>query len=344
MSDYDRYSVYIDPHVKKGIINIDQNEYKKFRKGLGKNYENRMINEITHWIQTNHILYPSLKNMINFDVVHDSFTMLKKNKKKFIHPVFQVNGVDDTRLTLDGKYYIILIQPEYYVKYGYIIDFSQDDPSNKKFWQNNSKDIVTHSIKKYKAITSETLRMSLRELYKNEINQFNILVAQTLMKVVKCTRVLDPFMGRGEKLLAALSIDKIVSYQGVNPDYEPFEGYKSMCEFNRKDYRVPMSIDLICKEFTQVDVLKTCDVIFANPIDITTNKLIECLRKAWLVLESKGHLILSVQIQNIDVILNIIDNFPNCQYRGCIGYANDLSTDKTKEFSDPRPAYIWRKV
>lgn len=346
MSDYDRYSVYIDSHVKNGVINIDPLEYKKFRKGLGKNYENRMIDEINMWIQKNYISYPSLKNIINFNVVNGSFSMFKVHKKKLISPIFNVKGVHPKRLTLKGKHYVILIDPDYYIAYGYMIDFFQDDISNKEIWKANSKKIVSHSIKKYKAATSETLRISMRELYKDKINQLNILVAQTVLKIFKCTRILDPFMGKGEKLLAALSVDNVISYQGINSDYEPFEGYSAMLEFNRSRCRTPIAIDLICSDFMDVDVLNTCDLIFANPSsDIIPSTLLECLQKAWLVLELKGHLLLAFETDMIMSFLSLVDKtLIGSKYRGCIGYAEDLSTDGVKKFSDPKPIYIWRKT
>lgn len=351
MSCYDRFGVYIDGYVKNGIICIDKKEFKKFKRGLSEKYKERIICEVTTWIESGDIHYPTLDMMVDNDDVVASFKLLKTIKKKVIKPKnFRIEGVDPNRLLFKKQYYVILIS-NLECEITYISDYFQDAAKSnypgvalKNYWLKNAKDIVESCVEEHKSITTETLRY---HLHKNKrIPSSNIMVARSIMQIFKSKRVLDPFAGWGNNLLAALSLP-IISYQGINPNHEVFKGYGDMCQFNREPFRKPMSVSMLCGPFDDIEIseMDTCDLVLACPTTTNTKYIITCLTKSWELLDNGGHLVLDIDIKiKPKLLLKCIDEFKNSIYRGCIGYAEDLSTTGVKRFSQPKPLFVWKKT
>ena len=256
-----------------------------------------------------------------------------------------------------------------------------DRISTLKYWEKKTSFVIERCLQQHNELNPKYLRETLFSLH-YEVGTFRLSVGHSLINMFKGTHILDPCAGWGCRMISALSCKDVKLYCGVDPNSALFKGYKSMLNiFNRKPIRSePMLVHMIESTFEDAVLDDICtdedgpliDLVITSPPYFTLETYVggdmnkqsnimypdlkewnekflhPMLKKAWLYLKDKGHMIIiindSIEHKFVNTMLNYVKTFSDSDYLGCIAYAEDQSTENVKQFSNrPQPAWIWQK-
>ena len=176
-------------------------------------------------------------------------------------------------------------------------------------------------------------------------------IGMKVLDMFKPKRWLDPTAGWGDRLRCAIEYG--CEYVGVDSNKSMQKAYTSIIRDkakNKSKYKV------ICNKFQDAEITGKFDLVFTSPPfytkevyehmvhwksvdDFTKEFLFPMLNKAYLHLESKGHLVLYIEDSTEEEFITIMKNYvleklPGLEYEGAFYY----------EGTKPRPYYVWKKI
>ena len=268
-----------------------------------------------------------------------------------------------------GKGSVISVLADDYWKMGFLSDYfneevrvrcKRNDATESPFdyWTKNRQAVINEMREAKKLLTIKEVN---EFLYTKNIgcNTFKPYLLVGIAKYFNSTHVLDFSSGWGDRLIGALAAG--ISYVGVDPNDDLFEGYKkiltrfgngTLIAEDPLTYSNDWNIyKMICAPFQEADLGHyTCDLIFTSPpyfdLEIYSDKptqstqefpsvnewekgfLYVSLAKAWHRLRPSGYLVLI--LNNIfgkpDFTLKAVDwatkNLPGADYLGLLPYAH----------------------
>jgi len=176
-------------------------------------------------------------------------------------------------------------------------------------------------------------------------------IGMKVLDMFKPKRWLDPTAGWGDRLRCAIEYG--CEYVGVDSNKSMQKAYNSIIQdkaINKSKYKV------ICSKFQDAEITGKFDLVFTSPpfytkevyehmvhwksVDEFTNEfLFPLLNKAYLHLESKGHLVLYIEDSTEEEFITIMKNYVHEKLAG-LEYEGAFYYEGTK----PRPYYVWKKI
>lgn len=177
------------------------------------------------------------RNLILIDVEQELLKKYDKFPKKFLGLLKDI----DTKF--NGQYWILEHEfPTHYVNYNVLSDYYIEELRMKVPVKPNSVSPFEYFQRnKNKILKLNSLYERREYIYKHvrEASQFKPTVAKFIYEYFNATKILDPCVGWGDRLLAALSID--VEYWGIEPDEKLHPHYNKMINdftYNYKNYHI----------------------------------------------------------------------------------------------------------
>lgn len=321
--------------------------------------------------------FPYKNLVLSESEIRQKFNKLENYRPTLEYREYKVYNITFLkRFLFKGQPTILVKYPSEYLDFNILSDYFQEfcrmkcqrydtDISPYDYWVQNKDKVIEYSKQKYKSDDPHSLRETIYELT-HECSAFRPSVMVSMIKIFKGKRVLDFSSGWGDRLLGALACDKIIDfYCGVDPNTCVHPNYQKMIKFFNKD---PNKFYMINKPF-QDAVLpnKTFNLVMTSPPyfilekysdektqsintfeslnDWLTNFLFYSLKKCWNVLESGGHMVISIndmrdQFKFVEKMIKYINNkLEKSEYLGVISYAEK----KGNRYKSPQPLWIWKK-
>jgi len=223
----------------------------------------------------------------------------------------------------------------------------------KKYWQNNKKQILDNTLKRYETLTIPNIR---EIIYKNTklCNNFRITVALTILKFFQPKKWLDISAGWGDRLLAAIFYKNIQLYTATDPNLDMHPCYDDMINTlvpasKRKNFIIHKN------GFLEANIVGVYDIVFSSPPFFTLEKysnykedsvtqfsnendwinnfLVKALLKAYKHLKQNGYMILYWGGSNI-VMDKMFSTLKHMKYNGVIYFYEKR----------PRGIHVWQKI
>lgn len=148
---------------------------------------------------------------------------------------------------------------DYFTEVSRVMASVNGSPSPLKYWEKNKLTIYRKAIRDYGRDTPEVLRETLYVLCPEATN-FKASLARKIYSVLlpQGGTVFDPFAGWGDRALAAIASEQVVSYTGIDCNPLLKEGYQ---QISKLDPKVNLSIQSI----TDYEGKEQYDLIFTSP-------------------------------------------------------------------------------
>jgi hypothetical protein len=319
--------------------------------------------------------FPYKRKFITENEIRQMFENLKGYNFQVVQRPYTIKrmpNVNKKLLAFGGQQLILNTPAENYNKYDNISDWFQEEvrmtckrndqtETPLQFWKTHQHEIK-EKAKSMGEVNIRNLREAQYQLH-YECTTFKPSLMVGFIKYLGSKRILDPFMGWSDRLIAAISQDdKIEYYVGIDSNSELFPGYKEIINFFIPSENDRKKYILIEGEFEKVTLpnLKY-DLIFSSPpyydLEEYSDKnqsyigrnleqwyndfLISSLEKMWSVLEKNGFMVLHINDTYKDSyterMINDIIKFSNAQYVGCLP-ASDLASEKNMN-----PIWIFKR-
>ncbi len=240
-----------------------------------------------------------------------------------------------------------------------------NSPSPSRIWNSDTfMDSMLESIYslKHDEITAATLKTSLA-LRQYIPSQFRPSAAKCLYQLFNAEHVLDFSAGWGDRLVAALATNGVVSYTGVDPNTEVFNKYQEIRKFNHATRCLFINQ---CAEDTQYD--DKFDFVFTSPPYYNTEQytqdenqsfkkypkltdwlekfLFQSIRNAWAALTDEGFFAINISDVNSNQLCDPMNRFMKdeilAHYVGCIGYRLQKRASRSAGILG-EPIWVWSK-
>lgn len=327
--------------------------------------------------------FPYIKNHLTDTEIKTKFDNLSKYEPIIEHNNYKVRNIKDMDEFLFQNKPTIIINPiTDYKDYNLLSDYFQENCRMKcirdyanisplEYWNKNKKDIITHTKEKYGKDDNYSLRESMFELTA-ECSSFRPTLMVSMIEMFNGKVILDFSSGWGDRLIGAMACDdKIDFYCGVDPNTCLHPNYKKMIDFFKKD---PKKYVMINKPFQKAKIPnKKYNMIMTSPPyfifekyaneptqSIHSNETLDewmnnflffSLNKSWKVLESGGHMLISINdmrdsnynyINYVEKMIEFVNTKLNgSEYLGVISHAEKRDDG---QYKNPQPLWIWKKI
>lgn len=227
-------------------------------------------------------------------------------------------------------------------------------------------------------VTSRTLYTSI-QLRKYVASQFKPAVAKAIYTRYNATKVYDPSMGWGDRLVAAQATSQVTKYIGTDPSPATFPKYLEQVEFYKPFIHKEFTTELYNLPAEELVLPpNSCDLVFTSPPYFACEKYIDddkqsfkrystrdawlegflypSLTNAWNALEPGGHLVYNISDINVkgglqkvcDPMCDFIEQELHCEFIEMIGMRMskrpNCATVKDKTGTFYEPVWVFKKL